>query len=62
MVRVLSPAGRESGGLHEYTKKISFRNKELDLGANFVEFRVPAPLPSESTGARGRIPNPATTD
>ena len=40
MVRVLSPAGRESGGLMHYLQAKAFADKPLDLGA-VIPFRVP---------------------
>ena len=41
MVRVLSPAGRESGDLRAYFDRIPSKSKDLDLDANFVLFGVP---------------------
>jgi hypothetical protein len=40
MVRVLSPAGRESGNLAGYFQSKAFANRPLDLGA-VIPFRVP---------------------
>lgn len=40
MVRVLSPAGRESGNLSRYFQSKAFADKPIDLGA-VIPFRVP---------------------
>src|SRR5207253_6215644 len=40
MVRVLSPAGRESGNLARYFQSKAFADKPLELGA-VIPFRVP---------------------
>jgi len=40
MVRVLSPAGRESGGLRDYLQAKAFADKPLHLGA-VIPFKVP---------------------
>ena len=41
MVKVISAAGRESGDLQAYISNIPIDTSNLDLGANFVKFRVP---------------------